>query len=83
MSKNKNIYEGIIDRIVTRIIHKVADGVSGQALDRVKKVDPKLAQSMAKVIKAKKEMESHLSKSDLSKVRRGELPDWMKQYDKG
>ena len=38
---------------------------------------------MAKVIKAKKEMESHLSKSDLSKVRRGELPDWMKQYDKG
>ena len=31
----------------------------------------------------KKEMESHLSKSDLSKVRRGELPNWMKKYDKG
>jgi len=83
MSKNNNINEGIIDRIVTRIIHKVADGVSGQAIDRLKKADPKLAKSMAKVIQAKKEMESHLSKSDLSKVRRGELPNWMKKYDKG
>ena len=82
MSKNKNINEGIIDRVVTRIMHKIAGGLSGQALDRLRKTDPKLAQSMAKVIKAKKEMESHLSKSDLSKVRRGELPDWLKQYDR-
>ena len=83
MSKNNNINEGIIDRIITRIMHKVIDGVSGQALDKLKKTDPTLAKSMAKVVQAKKEMESHLSKSDLSKVRRGELPDWMKQYDKG
>ena len=46
----------------------------------VDKIDPKLAKSMAKVVQAKKEMESHLSKSDLSKVRRGELPDWAKKY---
>ena len=46
----------------------------------MKKTDPKLAKSMAKVVQAKKEMESHLSKSDLSKVRRGELPDWAKKY---
>ena len=35
MSKNKNINEGIIDRVVTRIMHKIAGGLSGQALDRL------------------------------------------------
>ena len=59
MSKNKNINEGIIDRIVTRIIHKIADGASNRVLDKLKKTDPKLANSMAKVVQAKKEMESH------------------------
>ena len=74
----------IIDRIVTSIMHKIFDGIlAPKALDRLRKTDPKKAQSLAKVLEEKKEMESHLSKSDLSKIRRGELPNWMKKYDKG
>ena len=81
MPKYKNINEGIVDRIVTRIFYKIADGLSAQALDKMKQTDPKLAKSMAKVVQAKKEMESHLSKADVSKIRRGELPSWMDKYN--
>tara|TARA_R100001377_G_scaffold53705_3_gene31604 strand:- start:328 stop:573 length:246 start_codon:yes stop_codon:yes gene_type:complete len=80
MSKKKNVNEGIVDKIVTSIFYKIADGMTTTTLDKIQKTDPKLAKSMAKVVQAKKEMESHLSKADLSKIRRGELPAWMDKY---
>ena len=80
MSKKKNINEGIIDRIVTSIFYKIADGMTDKTLNKIQKTDPKLAKSMAKVVQAKKEMESHLSKADVSKIKRGELPSWMDKY---
>ena len=54
MSKKKNVNEGIVDKIVTSIFYKIADGMTTTTLDKIQKTDPKLAKSMAKVVQAKK-----------------------------
>jgi len=78
MPNYKNVNEGIVDRIVTSIIHKLAAGLSSATINRLKKSDPALAKEMDKIDKARDNIEAILSKKDLAAIRSGEMPQWMK-----
>ena len=81
MPNYKNVNEGIVDRIVTSIIHKFAAGLSSATINRLKQSDPALAKEMDKIDKARDNMEAILSKKKrLARVRSGDAVGFSDEY---
>jgi hypothetical protein len=63
MPKYKNVSEGILDSLVTKMFTQVGKGMESATIKKLQKSDPKLAKHMMDVRKKRIEIEKHLKKS--------------------
>ena len=82
MPKYKPIKEGVLDNFVSAVFTRVGKGVESAALKKIAKSDPDLAKQFKDLQDTKKRLEKTLDKKTKQAIKKGEVPDYIKNFGK-